>query len=291
MKGNFQQLKQALKPLGELRSGGLNQLKINCPNCLKNGAPKDKFNLEVSFTKGKFHCWACNIKGGLSYLIKTYGQKDYASLFESVKLPTEEDKDKNKIFELPPTISIFLNKEATDYLLNKRGLTKEKIKERNIRYCYEGLYKGCIIFPSYNKQNQLTYFCIHNFRIGKYRERKGKDHTCFYESFIDKYSPIILTEGVYDSLSVPNSIPLLGLKLSNNFLEYLTNTKVILALDSVVDTKAKNNVFKILNSTCNSVEVYTIADYKDLNEIYLADKNRLVTELMPFYDKREFIVC
>ena len=282
MKGSFEQLKLAIKPMGELRYGGPQALKVNCPNCENNGGPADKFNLEVSYSLGIFHCWACNIKGGLSRLIKLYGYKEYATWFEADHIPKEEKE--STVFELPQTVPVYLNEKAYTYLKEQRGITLDIIKQKDIRYCYIGSYNDNIIFPSYDEYGQLNYYCAHNYNKGKYTERKGNKFTCFYENQIDKNIPIILTEGVYDALSVPNCIPLLGLKIRKELLDFIADRHIILALDSVVEQKAKDKVAKQLLTTCKTLEILNLGQYKDLNEAFVKDANWLKSKLLPYYE-------
>ena len=66
--------------LGESKQGGYisgcSQYQWNCPSCAEEKGGVDyKYNLEISFTLGKFHCWACDTKGNISYLIKKYGNQ------------------------------------------------------------------------------------------------------------------------------------------------------------------------------------------------------------------------
>ena len=66
--------------LGESKQGGydsgVNQYQFNCPHCAdEKGGVDNKFNLEISFTLGKFHCWSCGSAGSISRLIKLRGGK------------------------------------------------------------------------------------------------------------------------------------------------------------------------------------------------------------------------
>ena len=232
MIGSTTQLIRALKPLGDPKYSGL-QLKYDCPRCLKAGSGEGKTNLEVQSTGTQlFHCWACNYKGHVSKLIKDYGYKEYLELFSNKQ--GLEPGEKVEIFELPKYIqNVLNNKEATTYLLS-RGLTKSKIRERDVRFCYAGDLKDRIIFPSYNEHGELTCFVTHHLKTKKYSVRKKDNFVCFHQGFIDKRMPIILTEGIYDSLVVPNAIPTLGMTLSPELLAFLSNTTVILALDNDV---------------------------------------------------------
>lgn len=281
MKGTYQQLQLALTPLGEPKGGGHEQLKYNCPNCENNGFPIDKYNLEVSFPKNTWHCWCCNKSGNLYSIVKQYGYKDYAVWFKQHR-DTILEKATTTILELPKTVALHNHKDAYEYVLN-RNIHPSIIKQRNIRYCYDGKYKGNIIFPSYHKDGQLSYFVAHSYIHRKYQEKKTPEHICFYENQIDKNLPIILTEGVYDALSVPNAIPLLGLKLPKKLLDFIANCDIILAVDPEVKHETKRQMIKDIKSVAKSLKEFEIVPYKDLNDCYIKDSSYLKEKLNEFY--------
>jgi len=281
---------EALKPLGAYKKAG-NQIKFNCPICEKSGAQTDKFNLELKITgpaNGVAHCWACNYTGGLYKIVKDYGFKEYLHHFKSNKnliFDNVDEDEKKELVELPKYIYNVLNKpEATKYLLS-RGLTKEKIREREVKFCYSENYRDFIIFPSYNEQGSLTGFIAHNPKTKKYYIRKNHDqYICFYENFIDRRTPIILTEGIFDALVMPNAIPLTGLTVSSALLTFLSRTKIILAVDNDVKPKTLRALVKKLTSVCEKISLLTIdPKYKDINEEYLGDKLVLINNLKQFY--------
>lgn len=281
----------ALKPLGEYKTN-YNQLKYNCPICFKDPEKKrDAFNLEINTISEIFHCWSCGYSGSVSKLIMAYGHKEYLSFFKKTKPLLEQEvnkKTEEKIFELPDSlVSAGIINNSRECLL-KRGLTIETIKRRGIRYCYSGKYEGSVIFPSYFEE-ELHSFVSYNIIQGRYKNhRKSKqDFVGFYLDFIDKNSPIIITEGIFDSLIVPNSIPVLGTELNNNLLDFLFETDVIIAFDKDVDSKKIELLKKQLQSVCNKVTVLDVAPYDDLNDFYLKDKNNLKQRLKEIYLNNE----
>ena len=79
--------------LGESKQGGyqsgVEQYQFCCPSCADDngGKPDGKYNLEVNFVIGKYHCWKCDAKGTLNRLVKRYGNADLASEYlEDVKM-------------------------------------------------------------------------------------------------------------------------------------------------------------------------------------------------------------
>ena len=283
MKGTLPQLIRALKPLGEIKQS-YSGLKVNCPICEKSGSSIEKYNLEVSHSKNSFHCWACHYKGSLWTLIKERGYKEYLDLFKS-DTNKENTTLEVKTFELPQyIINALNNKDVCSYLV-KRGLELSKIKERGIKYCYAGDMKEGIIFPSYNLEGELTSYVIHYYKREKYSIRKKDNHIGFYDSFVDKRSPIILVEGIYDALVVPNAIPMLGTTISDILLSFLTNTDVIYIPDSdVKQRKVIKSMIIRLNSVCKSISyVKLLSLYKDVNDIYVKNKVLLVNSLKQYY--------
>ena len=285
----LEDLKDALRSLGECKVHG-KQLRINCPKCENElSYAKDKFNLEICFKgdkRGIYHCWSCHSHGTVHKLISLYGNKHYLDLFKSKHTTIEEPSEEIQQFLDFPShcISVLSLPKVLEYLTS-RGLTQQIIKEREIVYCTKDYYKDCIIFPSYSSRNQLVSFVAHNFITKKYTVRKlHSEFVCFYEKFIDKRVKIIVTEGTFDSLVSPNSIPLLGTAISDNLLTFLTGCKVILAVDSDVDDLVKARLVKSLKKVCDEVEVFKYPKtYEDINDFFQKDKERLVKSLRSCY--------
>ena len=286
MKGSLEQLKQALVPIAPYREQG-GQLKFNCPRCENElGMDIDKFNLEISYTKNAYKCWACGQHGNLEMLVRKYGYREFVELFKNKEYKNQfgEEEEKSEILELPKhCMNVLNNPVAAKYLL-ERGLSKDKVRERNIKFCYADEYKNCIIFPSYDKTGRLNGFVSHNLETKKYKKRKAKDFTCFYESFIDKRSLIIVTEGAYDSLVVPNAIPMLGIGLDDAMLDFLSGTRVLLIVDNDVSKSVINGLIEQLQTVCLEVIHHTLdQEYQDLNHYWVNDSIDLIEELQEYY--------
>jgi hypothetical protein len=240
--------------------------------------------LELNYTKNAAHCWACGYHGSLWKVIVDFGYRDYAELFRTPKIINFTEVY-SLIKELPrETINVYKEKKALDYLLS-RGLTIEFILERNIKFCYDGYYSNCIIFPSYDKVNTLNYFVAHNYHAGVYNKCKGDSNITFYESFIDKNIPISITEGIYDCAVIPNCIPMLGLQATESLLGFVAGCDVILAIDSFIAPKKRKDLIKQLESVTSSVQDFIVpAQYEDINKMYCMDKELLKNKLKPFYE-------
>ena len=170
--------------LGESKQGGydsgVNQYQFNCPHCAdEKGGVDNKFNLEISFTLGKFHCWSCNSSGSLSKLIRNKGGKqlveEYFSVINDIKENRYYDlnlfKDNADIFEetylkLPKTfrkieISKCKDKALLAYL-DKRRITQDIIDFYNtISLMGKHLNKKMEVYDKlYEKSNANIIICL-----------------------------------------------------------------------------------------------------------------------------------
>jgi DNA primase len=220
------------------------QVSWNCPECDED---RNKGNLEVSIDKHIYHCWSCNISGPLGKLFDEYGNKKQKKTYRIFR--PEESKPinihKEKV-KLPENFIFFkdspkiypIRKQAYNYLKN-RGITDEMIDKYKIGFCDSGTFAGRIIIPSYDKNGELNYFIARSWDSKskmKYKNPKSeKDKIIFNEYLIDWNKDITLVEGVFDSVFVPNSIPLLGKHISDLLLNTIyskTKGNVIICLDS-----------------------------------------------------------
>ena len=66
---------------------GIEQYQFCCPSCAESNSGKidNKYNLEVNFAIGKYHCWKCDIKGNINRLVKYYGNADLERLLDIIK--------------------------------------------------------------------------------------------------------------------------------------------------------------------------------------------------------------
>lgn len=254
----------ALSPLGEYTQR-YNQLRYNCPWCEESGAPLNKFNLEIDVRTGRWNCWACVHSGWIKSLVEQKGVKELATSFSVSKSSTPGfQKPIVQQIHIPLFAPAYLNTKAYKYLLS-RGVTLQKIKAFDIGYVLEGEYKGNIIFVSYDKNNIPNYFITHDFELKKYKKHSLNPDFCFYENKIDFTFPIILVEGVYDCLMYPNSIPLLGLSISNYLLEKLNNANVILVVDEQVNAYLFNTLVNKLKTVCSLQTIQIPTGLRDPN--------------------------
>jgi hypothetical protein len=234
-----------------------NQISVDCPVCsyeIKGLDEGDgKGNLEINYKYNVYKCWSCSethgTHGSLYKLIKTHGTPKQLKKYELLRPDTDLNiKDrKYKPVYLPKEFIPFNNvpngikflpqyKQAVSYL-KKRNITEDLIKKFNIGFCYHGAYENRIIIPSYDLNNNINYFIARSFLSKtkmKYKNPEAqKEKIIFNEHLINWDRPIYLVEGVFDSIFLDNSIPMLGKFLSDNLFEtlYEKAKKVIIVLD------------------------------------------------------------
>lgn len=226
-------------------------------NCIECDEGRGKGNLEVSLEKHVFHCWACGVSGPLGKLFDDYGNKKLKKTYLLIR-PEElkvEEKKKNKL-KLPQgfiyfneTSKVFPpHREAVNYL-KSRGITEEICERYKIGLTTTGEYQGRIIIPSYDSNNTLNYFIARSWNPRARMKYKNppceKDLIIFNEHLIDWNKDIFLCEGAFDSIFLPNSIPMLGKFMSD-------------LLFSTLYEKAKGNITICLDSDAwaNSLKLY-----------------------------------
>jgi DNA primase len=232
------------------------QISFDCPVCsyeikgLDHGDGKG--NLEVNYKLNVFKCWSCsethNTHGSLYKLIKLYGNPRLLKKYQ-ILVPEHENFQKAiyKTISLPKEFIPFTNihpaykltphyKQAKAYL-NKRNITDEIIKKFNIGYCYNGDYSCRIIIPSYDEDDFVNYFVARSYLIKsklKYKNpQAAKETIIFNERLIDWDKRIYLVEGVFDSIFLDNSIPMLGKFISEKLFNklYENAKEIVIILD------------------------------------------------------------
>lgn len=169
----------------------------------------------------------------------------------------------------------------------------------------KGKYQKRIIIPFYNKENKIYYFQARSFTKlkPKYLNKvKGKDKAIYNIYNINKDNPVIIFEGIIDSLMVENSIAIIGVSISKNAkdiidtlnkrwlfdndktgnnkaIEYLKNGEyVFLWEDFLTDFNLKNKKIKDMNEVCISLNKKERFKYIELEKYFTNN----------FYDKFKF---
>lgn len=278
-------------PKNDITNSG--QLQFACPKCVDEKGHKEaaKFNLEVNLFKG-FQCWSCcsaddDMKGSISKLIKLYGNdailQEYRKLITEMKNePLYEIHFKNtfepllrKETQLPPNfrsfnVNKYTPKKPFEYL-KERGIGWDIIEKFNLGYTtYDNNNKQVssrIIIPSYNLYGELNYWTGRDYtnipgRQKYFNPKIERKDLVFNEEKIQWDANITLVEGPFDHLVVPNSIPLLGKSLGQDYQLY-----------KVLTEKANANINIFLDGDAFS-SVQQI--YKTLNQGRLKGKIRYI---------------
>lgn len=233
------------------------QISFDCPVCSYDIKGLDhgdgKGNLEINYKLNVYKCWVCaethETHGSIYKLIKKYGNPRQYKKFQLLK-PDDEDnphKPTYKRIRLPKefipfkdvTLGLKLTpqfKQAWNYI-KKRNITDEMIKKYNIGFCYVGEYSNRIIIPSYDSEGEINYFIARSYLFKtkmKYKNPQvDKESLIWNEHIINWEDPVYIVEGVFDSIFLDNSIPLLGKYMTKKLYNTLYDNakKVVIVLD------------------------------------------------------------
>jgi DNA primase len=268
------------------------QISFDCPVCsydvkgLEKGDGKG--NLEVNYRHHVYKCWACSetheTHGTINKLVRKYGARDHLKKYRLLIPENRILKHENNhtITGLPREFTpLDIERENFDYqkaisYLNKRNIDLNIIKKFNIGYANSGDYRGRIIFPSYDEDNEINYYLGRSY--DKYSKLKYKNpevskmEIIFNEGKINWDSNIYLVEGVFDHIALPNSIPMLG-KVLNDVLFKKLIDKAAAKVIIVLDYDAKKDAIKLykrLNSARlrNRVLIVDMPEGFDIADVY-----------------------
>lgn len=233
------------------------QISFDCPVCSYDIKELDhgdgKGNLEVNYHNSVFKCWSCSethsTHGSLYKLIKKHGNKKQLKKYEILRPDDNEENSKRtyKQVKLPKEFIAFKDvsaglkltpqyKQAYNYI-KKRNVTEEMLVRYNIGFCYTGEYENRIIIPSYDENKYLNYFIARSYLVKtklKYKNPEAqKEIIIFNEYLIDWNETVYIVEGAFDSIFIPNSIPMLGKFMSEHLFNKLYDNakKIIIILD------------------------------------------------------------
>lgn len=233
------------------------QVSFDCPVCSYDIKGLDqgdgKGNLEINYKYGVYKCWVCaethDTHGSIYKLIKKYGNPKQLKKFLLLK-PEENEDNRNRVYKtvkLPKEFVSFKDasfgmkltptyKQAYNYI-KSRNITDLMLQIYNIGYCASGVYENRIIIPSYDENKHLNYFIARSFLTKtkmKYKNPEAqKEIIIFNEHLIDWNKPIYIVEGAFDSIFIPNAIPMLGKYMSDHLFMtlYEKAKKIIIVLD------------------------------------------------------------
>jgi DNA primase len=267
-----------------------NRIKVCCPYCLENCGKEDiKYKMGLNKIKKVAHCFRC---GAIIFFEQSESQelqfKELEQLKEKInnlskpikkienKIDTKYKIDLNKIAEI---INYNKTPNAYNYLI-KRGINDNQIKNLKIMVGKSEKYKGFIIFPFFNNNNEVEYFIARNYNgeNPKYLNLKKDKENIIYKVG-EKQDQAILCEGIFSAISANkytniHSIAILGKELLPSQLNTIKyNYKsIIYSLDGDVGINQK---MKIINQLISAnLKVYCIdlpinKDPDDLKEEYL----------------------
>lgn len=270
------------------------QLQVNCPKCAERdgGVVDYKYNLEISTSLNRrvFKCWKCEpqFSGTLGSLIRMYGSYIDYELYKSLAgkysdyTPSEDEGDFLPVF-LPGNFILFSDMdennsehmEAYKYMILERKIPFDKLLDFRIGFCTEGKYAKRIIIPSYDINGNVDYFVGRSYYKSKKpydNPKHNKKNLIFNEKFINYDSLIFLVEGVFEMLTLPNAIPLLGKQITERLYFKLKERRpnIIVALDP----DAKKDEFEIYNllknaygNDSNRVRVLGLKGDLDIDEL------------------------
>lgn len=261
--------------LGDSKSGldDSLQLQFTCPRCQEREGSQEryKYHLEVNLAKGVFHCWKCSsiddgMKGSIYKLIRKYGNQELLRQFKDAvsefrnsslfKLKFNNEDFAEDVSDLEddgislPKNYVKFQKGVNDKTrafeyLQKRGIDWPIIEDFNLGFTgySEDNKKGSnrIILPSFNEYGELNYWTGRDFTGNEKRQRYDnpkidRKSIIFNEEKVVWNADITLVEGPFDSIVVPNSIPLLGKQLDDGFKLYHSlfkkaNANILIMLD------------------------------------------------------------
>jgi hypothetical protein len=280
-----------------------------CPFCNSS-----KRKLEINFTENKeglnpWNCWVCLTKGKkLITLFKKLevSQDKYDELKKLVKStsPSIFSGQINKIqniVNLPSSFKSLINISEDDIIakhamlyLKKRGITQDDIIKHNIGFCDKGDYKNMIIIPSYDCNGKLNYFVTRSFEKDpfiKFKNPEVSRDIIVNELFINWDLPIILCEGMFDSLAIKrNAIPLLGKNIQPSLMKKLIISKVK-KIYIALDKDAMKQSLKVCNNLLDEgKKVYLVKlDEKDPSQMGFHKFTELIQHTPPltYYDLME----
>ena len=294
--------------LGESKQGGyqsdIEQYQFCCPCCAEeNGNKSDgKFNLEVNFVLGKFHCWKCDTKGSLVRLVKRHGNpdlvidylEDVKMILSSMMYHLDRYEELSKMIEceeikLPKTftpigdIDKLRNGKLKEFLV-KRNITQEIVNNYHLGYTKwdneELNVRSRLIIPSYDYNGNLTYWTGRDFTNYEKRQKylnvkADRKKVIFNEGLVEWDGDIVLVEGIIDSLVYPNCIPLMGKQLYKDSKLYDTlfkkaNANIIICLDSDTEISETKRIYRLLNKgrLKGKIRYIRMDVFKDFSEIF-----------------------
>jgi len=266
---------------------------------------KKRFNLDWNNGRPIWHCFNCSESGSfldlyahLEGISKAHAYKILfehdVSQYDSDNIRkkyaverAEEMRENPETFEFHDILSDCLGPgdNAGSYITQKfQNYLLYFYKFRNIPediklyVAYKGDYKGRVIIPIYDENNNLVYFqgrAISESMDPKYKNPELPKTVVYNVGNFDRDKYIIVTEGLLDAFMIPNQgTTCLGGSVSDDFIKELlqyTDKGIILVYDN--DKPGVKSLLKFMKESkfANSVFYFLFPDkyqqVKDLNEL------------------------
>lgn len=250
-----------------------------CSLCGDSATNKSKRRFNLEYNGGDipmYHCFNCGKSGNfiqLYSLIKgiTYDEakKEFRKFnTDIIKKSFNRNKPKQKKLDIPlPTYHNYIIGDCISVDDNVDGIVlnayKNKLKEfinsrkthgHKLFIAYKGRYKGRVIIPIYDVVGNILFFqgrALDNDPKKYDNPPAEKSYIILNNDKFDKNKYIMVTEGVFDALSIGDQgTTCLGASVNDEFLKQIlhkTNIGVIIALDN--DERGIEEMEKIIKNS------------------------------------------
>lgn len=287
----------------------------HCENVIKRG---DKWNFRCNIcgdskkSKSKRRGWVLkNNKGvwifncfnecgsmGALFWLKKYFPEDYKNyIMETLSkqrqkeirqnISSEPERKMNPRKQSFPFLAISSEKNKDIPLIQKaiQFCTERKIPEsiwRKFFVCEKEKYAGRLIIPFYNEKGKVYAFQARTLNDSgeKYISSEGEKRV--YNIYnVDRDKPVMVTEGMIDSMFLENAIAIVGLKMSERTREELKSLRCYFLLD--YDEPGQKVSVELLNEG-----KWVFNWYKFQKEYHLPKREKWdVNEVFLYFDREE----
>ncbi len=262
--------------LGRAQKSGSEYL-FFCP-AHEHHKPKLSVNLEKNVSK----CWVCGETfRSIRFLVRKYGTHQQKEAWQQISGQLDlseliETKEKYNV-ELPAEFVQVDKLKPSEIFRAKRLLETKKVWDRHRLYklgvCKTGQYRERIIIPSFDDKGKLNYFVGRTYSTQnsrKYVQPPAPGQIIFNDYSINWREPIVLVENPFDSMVVPNSIPLLGSTLSDGTLLFAKicefSEEVVVSLDLDAEKKEDKVVKTLQEYGLKVTFLEKTKDFSDMSE-------------------------
>lgn len=277
-------------------------------------------------SSGLWHCFSCQMSGNLNSFVKlvsgeTLDLKNVMTQGESILmkirnnkkfsaeniLEYERDADFRLQFQIEEDnfIPALQNELAKDYLLTKRKLTAQTVKDFDLRFAYRGRYENRVIIPYWldgkiiGMNSRYIGECESSYRYRYMVNSKKFDDYLFNYGNVVSGDLCVLAEGPFDLMYLhqcgfKNVISTLNTRMSKGHLKKLLGFKsIIFCFDNDEETKAGDKAVEKHASEIFSINpnkpVYKVKlpNGKDPNECSLEELKKCFGKLRKLKPKKE----